>query len=232
VTGLPLVTSRDYEEYRQMFGLGGEDLSRSLLDCPGGASDFAATVRSRGGRVVSVDPLYAAAPDVVARITVAQRDQGLGRVVGHLGGAGLAAADGLAAYVARRRRSAQRFLADFVRDRTGSDTDYVAAALPALPFADSTFEIGLVPNLLFSYADLFDRRWHRQSIHELLRVCAQVRIHPVVEAPGRPYAELDLLRAELAADGVVLRVVASSDRRRHRVDGATLVCTRRGAAAA
>lgn len=45
MTGLPLVTSRDYEEYRQMFGLGAEDLSRSLLDCPGGASDFAATVR-------------------------------------------------------------------------------------------------------------------------------------------------------------------------------------------
>lgn len=219
-----MVTSRDFGEYLMMFGLDEQTiLTLDILDCPGGASDFAARLRERSGRVVSVDPLYGSSPDQVATTVSEDLNRGLARAVEALELYDFSWTDGLHRYVERRQRAAQRFLADFTEDRARGGHGYVDAALPNLPFPDSAFDLALVPNLLFTYADLFDRRWHLDAVRELMRVSAEVRIHPLAESTGMPYSELDLLRSELAEYGIRTEVL-SSEYRLHRRDDRTMAC--------
>jgi SAM-dependent methyltransferase len=68
----------------------------------------------------------------------------------------------------------------FINHMTENPDDYVEAALPALPFADQTFDLALSSHLLFAYADRLDRDFHLDSIRELARIAAEVRIFPLV----------------------------------------------------
>ena len=49
---------RSYEEYISMFSLLDGDLERRILGCRDGPAGFNAELTRRGGRVVSVDPIY------------------------------------------------------------------------------------------------------------------------------------------------------------------------------
>ena len=62
--------------------------------------------------------------------------------------------------------------------------------LPALPFADGTFDLSLVSYLLFAYEEQFDYEFHRRAVLELMRVTrGELRMYPVVsfEARRSPY---------------------------------------------
>ena len=49
---------RSFAEYRQMFDLDEPDLQRRILGCANGPSSFNAALTRRGGRLVSLDPIY------------------------------------------------------------------------------------------------------------------------------------------------------------------------------
>jgi hypothetical protein len=64
---LTAITARSLADYQNMFALDEADLvAGPVLDCPGGASSFGAQVRSLGGHVLSVDPIYQFAADEIA----------------------------------------------------------------------------------------------------------------------------------------------------------------------
>lgn len=50
---------RTFAEYQAMFDLSAADLGRRILGCGDGPASFNAELTARGGRVVSIDPLYA-----------------------------------------------------------------------------------------------------------------------------------------------------------------------------
>lgn len=65
---------------------------------------------------------------------------------------------------------------------------YVAATLPQLPFRDGRFAMTLSGFLLFTHPDLLD---HRAALRELVRVTSgEVRVYPLHDTAGEPYAEL------------------------------------------
>jgi hypothetical protein len=105
-----------------------------------------------------------------------------------------------------RRAAAQRFLADYeARLYHGR---YVEGGLPQLPFFDGAFDLVLCAHLLFTYSARFDFDWHLAACRELARVSAgEVRIHPLCGLDGKPYAEMERLRRELAGTGVTSEVV-------------------------
>ncbi|MDI2132425.1 hypothetical protein [Yinghuangia seranimata] len=216
-----LVTSRDFDEYLAMFDVVPDRLlTGRVLDCPGGASDFGARLRELGGQAVAVDPIYGASLAGLARLV----DDELRRGVQHAHDArelyDFSWAGGFDAYLDRRATAARRFLADYAR-REGH---YVQAALPdTLPFPDGHFTLALVPNLLFAYANLFDLAWHVRALRELTRVAAEVRIHPVTDTSGRPYADLSRLTSLLADVGVHTRSIEVGYRLREGT-GSTLIC--------
>jgi hypothetical protein len=90
------------------------------------------------------------------------------------------------------------FLDDYGRGRTGGR--YVAAALPALPFAEGSFALALCSHLLFLYSVQLDEAFHHQAVHELCRVARDVRIFPVLTLDGRrsPFVDPIVAAAERA----------------------------------
>ncbi|WP_150477454.1 hypothetical protein [Streptomyces alboniger] len=220
-----MITSRDFSEYLEMFGLTENDvLAGPVLDCAAGASDFALRARGLGASVVSVDPLYDRRPDELRGRVLDELDIGELRAREAPQLYDLSWAGGLDGYLGMRRSAATAFLDDYERAWSGGGPrPYQPAALPDLPFGEGQFRLGLVPNLLFTYANLFDRDWHRAALLELLRVCDEVRVHPLTDTSGRFYPELDLLLAELAERGAECQLI-DVDYRLRRERSRTLVC--------
>ncbi|MEK2491219.1 hypothetical protein WN990_16845 [Kitasatospora purpeofusca] len=191
-----LVTSRPLDEYCGLFGLTRAalaDLRGPLLDCPGGAAALAAEARPLGCRVIATDPVYARPADEIAASALAAR-------------AAMAAAMDASPelYPPRRHRPPERYLRSwdrarrlFAADHAAHPGQYVAAALPRLPFADGTFALTLSGYLVFAYPALFGPERQLAALTELVRVTApagEVRVHPLFDGAGRRAGHLDTVR--------------------------------------
>ncbi|WP_329191638.1 MULTISPECIES: hypothetical protein [unclassified Streptomyces] len=227
IDGRVQLTSRTLDEYRMVFGLTDDDLlAGPVLDCPGGASSFAAESRALGASVTSVDPVYRLAPQDIEPLV---RD--------HLAASaafGLAIADQLdfswagspERHLERWQGAADTFLNDYAADRLagGSERHYVSAALPRLPFADRHFHLSLCGFLLFTFPQAADQE---EAILELVRVTAgDVLVGPLEDPLGVPSSTLDSLRARLA-DGGVTTTTRDIDYSIHPGQRGVLVCRRR-----
>ncbi|MGF1431835.1 hypothetical protein [Kitasatospora sp. LaBMicrA B282] len=214
-----LITSRPLDEYCAAFGLTRarlRALGGPVLDCPGGAAGLVAEARALGCRVVAADPAYADPhPELLARAAAAR--QAMARA--------MPAAP--QRYLPPRHRPYDRYLRSWDRaralfdaDRAAHPGDYVAAALPALPFADGSFALTLSSYLLFAYPERFGPADQLAALRELVRVTAadaEVLVHPLHDAQSRRCSHLAGLRSALGAQGISseLRVVrAPGDGRR------------------
>ncbi|WP_157117762.1 class I SAM-dependent methyltransferase [Nocardia vaccinii] len=202
-----LVTPRTYEEYRSIFGLSESDLSSGpILDCPGGASDFGLTVRSSGGRCVSVDCRYDLSPADFAKLFDAEWVRMRAWASAQPDRFRFLRNDG-SDHWERWRIGAEKFLADYEKSESEGQGNYVAAALPQLPFEDGSFSLVLSGFLLFTYVDRFDFEFHIAAVTELLRVCrGEVRLHPLNEITGRSYPHLNRLIEHFRQSGFGIRV--------------------------
>lgn len=199
--GQYLISARSYEEYRAMFALTDDDLTGSILDCPGGGSSFTARV---DGHAIAADPVYAMPRVPLAEHVVAETDRGSAHTAA---GADRYVWDfygDLAGHARIRRESAEIFARDLIEN----PHRYVPASLPKLPFADAQFDLVLSSHFLFTYADRLDAEFHRNALRELYRVCrGEVRVFPLLEQGGRPVpALLQVLRAGLGIPYSVRRV--------------------------
>jgi SAM-dependent methyltransferase len=195
--GEMLVSPRSLAEYRAMFALTDEDLTRSILDCPGGAASFTAEVNGAGGRVTACDPIYARPARVITDLSHEDLRRARGYIRRNPDEFVWRFFDGPEVYRASRSRSVEMFLADLA-DRPGR---YVAAAIPTLPFADRAFDLALSSHLLFSYADRLDRAFHLDGIRELTRVATEVRVFPLVPMGFTANPDLPSMVAELNSTG-------------------------------
>jgi hypothetical protein len=199
-----IVTARPYDEYQAMFALGDEDLlAGPVLDCPAGASGFAAGARARGAQVTAVDPEYAIPHQQL--VDRARRDTTYGNQYVRDNGAGyewgfFTDADD---HLARRMAAVDAFDGD----RRANPHDYVAALLPSLPCADRSFDLVLSSHLLFVYPDHLDYDAHLGCARELARVASrEARIFPLVDTTTERWPHLDRLRSALAREGVASEV--------------------------
>jgi ubiquinone/menaquinone biosynthesis C-methylase UbiE len=209
---LPTVSffGRTLDEYARFFSLEPSKLrGRAVLDVAAGPSSFTVEAVAKGIDAVAVDPQY---DRPAGELSIQVRDD-YERMFTQMRAKPqlfrLKSFSSFAAAEADRRAAAQRFLNDYEgNDRHGR---YVRASLPLLPFLDGAFDLVLCAHLLFIYSARFDFEWHLEACSELARVSSgEVRIHPVCEPNGRPYAELERLRRELSLRGVLSEVVPVS----------------------
>ncbi len=197
---------RTGDEYERMFALDSFDLPKAILGVADGPASFNAEWSTRGGRVVSVDPLY----QFTARQIEARFEAVLPRVLA----ATQATRDAfvwdelrsLEELERRRRRALSTFLADY---QTGPRTGrYLAAGLPWLPLSDSQFDLALCSHYLFTYSDLLSADAHLAAILEMARVAREVRVFPLVDMfAGGPSRHLPAVLEQLSAAGLIARVV-------------------------
>jgi hypothetical protein len=175
---------RSFEEYRRMFALTDADLDRTILGCGDGPASFNAEATRRGARVVSCDPIYgfrgaeiSARIDATAAQVLEQTRKNAGQFVWD---EAIPDVDTLG----RIRVSAmQTFLEDFELGKIAGR--YVEAALPALPFADRSWDLALCSHFLFLYTSQLGERFHLEAVRELCRVAAEVRIFPLLALGGQ-----------------------------------------------
>jgi hypothetical protein len=191
---------RSFDEYRRLFALTDDDLSRSILGCADGPAAFNAEATKRGVRVVSCDPLYRfSRQEIDARISATcdtvleQTRRNAGQFVW---GQGIGSIEELGEV---RMRAMRTFLDDY--DAGKAAGRYVDAALPRLPFADDAFDLALCSHFLFLYSAQFDEAFHRASIRELSRVAREVRIFPLLALAGTKSPHVDACVAETGAAG-------------------------------
>jgi hypothetical protein len=98
----------------------------------------------------------------------------------------------------------EQFLRDY---QTGThDGRYVAAGLPALPFADASFDLALCSHLLFLYTEQLPLALHVAGVIEMARVSREVRIFPLLMLGNAPSTHLAPVREELERLGYLHEV--------------------------
>jgi hypothetical protein len=190
---------RSFPEYVNMFGLSEGDFGKRILGVGDGPASFNAVLSNRGGRVVSVDPLYRfSAEEIRQRIgetfdTVMEqtRKNADEFIWGHI-----ASVEELGRV---RLAAMEEFLSDFSRGR--QEGRYREAGLPRLPLATGEFDLALCSHFLFLYSELLSLEFHVESIKELCRVAPEARIFPLLEMGARPSRHLDPVARRLEDDG-------------------------------
>ena len=93
----------------------------------------------------------------------------------------------------------QAFLSDYESGK--AQGRYIGAELPALPFADSAFDIALCSHLLFVYSVQLGEAFHRAAVLEMCRVAADIRIFPLLALGGDSSPFVTLCMREVRAAG-------------------------------
>ncbi|VVB64425.1 Uncharacterised protein [uncultured archaeon] len=195
-----LIWGRPFDEYVEMFALSGEDLEKRFLDCASGPACFNASLTMRGGRIISVDPIYRLSSDeITSRINEAYN-----MIIGQL-------KENMADYSwDQYNNSADEYcqvhinaMKEFLYDYNDGlrEGRYIHGSLPKLPFKDGEFDIALCGNLLFVYSKQLSEDFHIQSIKELCRVSSEVRIYPLMEVGIRKSRYLESVLDKLSKDG-------------------------------
>jgi SAM-dependent methyltransferase len=195
---------RSFEEYVALFKLQESDLQKRILGCGDGPAAFNRELTRRGGRIVSVDPVYGfGAADIRARIE-ATFDEVLDKVRQNREEFVWQQITSPEALGQVRMAAMAAFLEDF--DPGQREGRYVAAELPDLPFPDNSFDLALCSHFLFLYSPQLSLDFHLQAIAEMLRLAPEVRIFPLLELGSKPSRHLDGVMAELDQQGHQLEI--------------------------
>jgi SAM-dependent methyltransferase len=195
---------RSYDEYISMFDLSEADLGLRILGCGDGPAAFNASLTWRGGRIVSIDPVYAFDADQIRRrisetyetvMTQLRRNRddfvwGVIPSVEELGQLRMAAME--------------TFLADF--DAGKQEGRYIPGELPGLPFTSGEFDLALSSHFLFLYSDHLSAQFHLQALDEMLRVAREVRVFPLVTLDNTRSPHLQFVKEQLASHGFGVEV--------------------------
>ncbi|MFD6860055.1 hypothetical protein ACFWCF_22320 [Rhodococcus sp. NPDC060090] len=204
--GEMLISARSLDEYRSMFTLTDEDLTRKILDCPAGAAGFTSAANRLGGDVTACDIAYFDhEPEELAIVGEAETDRGNRYIRAHAEQYDWTFFADPDEHQLVRRNAVQEFAADIRRH----PHRYVAGRLPSLPFPDAGFDLVLSSHLLFSYSDRLDHAFHLDAIRELMRLArGELRIFPLVASgSGVRYPTLGTLLTDLRHHDITGEVV-------------------------
>ena len=191
---------RSLDEYRGMFLLSRDDLSKSILGIGDGPASFNAEMTRLGYRVLSVDPLYvftgpeieqqfyAVLDDIIEQVKRTPEDwvwthhQSPEDLRDH------------------RIAALRMFLADFEKGK--HQQRYMIGELPRLhQFHDKAFDLALCSHFLFLYSGQLDEEFHKAAIKELVRVAKEIRIFPLLTLQGKRSAHVEPVMQSLQDQG-------------------------------
>ena len=180
---------RSFDEYQTMFMLKSSDLQKDILGCGDGPAAFNHQLSTRGGRVTSIDPIYAfSAAQIKTRIDEIY-DEVLSQVSNNKADFVWKNIKSVAELAQIRMQAMNDFLTDYEHGK--QQGRYLAGALPTLDFENEQFDLALCSHFLFLYSEHFSLDQHIKSVLELCRVAKEVRIYPLVSLDGKKSPHLD-----------------------------------------
>ena len=196
---------RTLDEYEAMFSLSPQDKVGRILGCADGPASFNAEMTAQGCRVVSVDPLYALAPEAIAQRWRETFDLMLDQARCNRQDFVWDRIGSPEALGQLRMEAQNRFLADFPGGK--ADARYIDASLPDLPFDSGSFDLALCSHFLFLYSQWFDLEFHVQAMLEMLRVAREVRVFPLRQLGGAPSPHVQGVVAACREAGMLAELV-------------------------
>ena len=186
---------RSFDEYVKMFALSEADLQGSILSVADGPASFNAEGTKRGCRIHSVDPLYCFGADEIRDRFYAVLDDIIYQVAS-------TPSDWVWSYHqspddlrANRVQVTERFYRDYELGK--QDGRYAVGELPRLAYDAGSFDLGLCSHFLFLYSAQIDLAFHIAAIEEMLRVCKEVRVFPLLNLQLEKSPHLDETIAQL-----------------------------------
>lgn len=187
-----------------MFAFSDADLGSRILGCGDGPASFNAVLTKRGGRVVSVDPLYRfPQEDIRERIrrTYAEVLEQTRRNAHEFVWTGIKSVEELGCL---RMAAMEEFLSDYPQGV--AEKRYLDRELPRLLFPDRSFDLAVCSHLLFLYSEHLSEDFHVESIRELCRVAHEARIFPLLEFGSKKSRHVQGVMTRLAAAGYAVSI--------------------------
>lgn len=190
---------RSYDEYVAMFALTSDDLNRRLLGCGDGPAAFNAEVTRRGGRIISIDPIYQFSSAQIRQRIAEIYDTVMTQVSANQADFVWKNISSVEQLGKVRMTAMETFLADFAAGK--QQGRYLAAELPVLPLASDSCDLALSSHFLFLYSAHLSAEFHLQALLEMLRVAREVRVFPLLTLDGIVSPHLEPVREQLAKRG-------------------------------
>lgn len=174
---------RNLNEYRKIFSLTDEELSnKKIIGFGDGPASFNSEATELGYDVTSLDRIYQFTRIELDKRISETRDIIIEQIKNNTDNYLWGEIKTLAELEQIRMSAMKTFIADY--DKGKDDRRYIYHQLPSkTAFSENTFDIGLSSHFLLMYTALgYD--FHIKSINEMLRICREVRIFPIVDLDG------------------------------------------------
>ncbi len=179
---------RNYDEYRKMFLLSESDMKKHIASFGDGPASFNCEAHKCGFAVTSFDPIYQYSAEQLAQRIAEVRQIVMQQMRENADNYVWREIPDMETLESIRMDAMRMFLHDFEAGKT--EGRYICHELPdCVPFPEGAFDIGLSSHFLLMYTSL-GYEFHVKAITEMLRVCREVRIFPLVDLDAK---ESDLI---------------------------------------
>lgn len=181
---------RNLNEYRSMFLLDESDMLKKIAGFGDGPASFNCEATRQGFHVASFDPIYRFSKNELKKRIDEVRITVMNQMKENKHNYLWENIKSLEELESLRMSAMRLFLSDYEKGK--AEKRYICHELPErLPYKDKAFDIGLSSHFLLMYTDLgYD--FHIKAIKEMLRVCKEIRIFPIVD--------LDANKTDLISD--------------------------------
>jgi len=195
---------RNLDEYTSMFNLSDLNVTTKIASFGDGPASFNAEMSMLNMNVVSFDPIYQFSKESLNKRFTETKEIVLEQTRANLSNfiwTNIHDIDHLAQI---RIEAMTNFLDDFeIGKKQGR---YISHELPAATnYSDLSFDLGLSSHFLFLYSQL-GLEFHIRSITEMLRLCKEVRIFPLLNLNARKSEVLDGVIAHFS-NGFLIDIV-------------------------
>ncbi|GAA5221642.1 hypothetical protein [Membranihabitans marinus] len=169
---------RNLKEYQEMFNLSNNDLDKNIISFGDGPASFNSELNNLGKKCTSIDLIYQfSETELKERFEVVKKQvmEQVRNNTENFTWNNIKTPDELENL---RVKSMSDFLNDFSKGK--KEKRYIYHSLPEkLNFKEQTFDLGLSSHFLLLYPKL-GIDFHIQSINEMLRLCKEIRIFPIL----------------------------------------------------
>lgn len=174
---------RSFNEYKKMFLLIDNDMGKKIAGFGDGSASFNCEAAERGFYVTSLDPIYRFSRSEIEKRINEVRTVVMQQMKENYDNYIWTSIKSLDELENTRISAMNKFLSDY--DKGKSENRCVCCELPnKLPYGENSFDIGLSSHFLLMYTQLgYD--FHIKAISEMLRVCKEVRIFPILDLDSK-----------------------------------------------
>ena len=180
---------RNLDEYTKMFNLTESDKNKKIISFGDGPASFNFEMTSKGKSVTSLDPIYQFTPMELKLRISETKDTVMKQVRENQNNFLWTLIKTPDEMETVRMNAMSNFIDDFKEGK--EQKRYIYHELPnKTDFAEQSFDLGLSSHFLILYSQL-GLEFHIKSIDEMLRICKEIRIFPLLNLNAQKSEMID-----------------------------------------